>query len=75
MGKENGPDNVPACIRCGRVPDKDDKYCISCGAPVINRCTKKKTPLHKGCSKINRPDAAYCSECGSPTTFKEWGLL
>lgn len=75
MGKDDQPENVPACVRCGRVPEKDDKFCIACGAPLINRCTKKKTPLHKGCGKINRPEAAFCSECGAPTVFKEWKLL
>jgi uncharacterized membrane protein YvbJ len=68
-------DQVDYCPRCGRAPEKDDKFCIACGAPVINRCTKKKSPLHKGCSKVNRHDAAFCSACGHPTTFREHGLL
>jgi rRNA maturation endonuclease Nob1 len=68
-------EELEPCIRCGAMPEKDDKYCIRCGAPLINRCTKKKSPLHKGCSKINRRDAAFCAACGSPTVFREAGLI
>ncbi|MDF2719498.1 MAG: hypothetical protein K0R28_6423 [Paenibacillus sp.] len=68
------PEKEP-CVRCGHQPEKTDKYCVRCGAPLVNRCTKKRSPLHKGCSKVNKQDAAYCADCGTPTLFRESGLL
>jgi RNA polymerase subunit RPABC4/transcription elongation factor Spt4 len=66
---------LQTCVRCGYMADKEDSYCILCGAPLKNRCTKKRSPLHNGCSKINKPDAKYCSACGTETLFNDWGLL
>lgn len=66
---------IEPCIRCGSIPEEKDKYCIHCGAPLVNKCTRPKSPLHAGCSKVNRRDAAFCSGCGHPTTFRVEGLL
>ncbi|MDD9267761.1 zinc ribbon domain-containing protein [Paenibacillus sp. GCM10023248] len=63
------------CVRCKFVTEKEDRYCIKCGAPLKNRCTREKTLLHKGCSKVNKPDAKFCADCGTATIFNEWGLL
>ncbi|MCD1257325.1 hypothetical protein B5M42_000560 [Paenibacillus athensensis] len=63
------------CVRCGFVTDDSDNYCIDCGAPLKNKCTKKASPLHGGCSKLNKPEAKYCAACGEKTTFHVWGLL
>ncbi|TXK85111.1 double zinc ribbon domain-containing protein [Paenibacillus sp. N3.4] len=68
-------DELQTCVRCYHVADKKDKYCIQCGAPLKNKCTKKKTVLHAGCSKVNEPNAKYCADCGTETLFNEWGLL
>ncbi|MEW9698883.1 zinc ribbon domain-containing protein [Paenibacillus sp. SI8] len=68
-------EELQTCVRCGFVADKEEKYCIKCGAPLKNRCTKKKTPLHGGCGKINKRDAKYCSDCGTETLFSDMGLL
>jgi RNA polymerase subunit RPABC4/transcription elongation factor Spt4 len=66
---------VERCVRCRYMPEEKDKYCIRCGAPLINRCTDQKGLVHKGCNKVNRVDAAYCADCGSPTTFNLAGLV
>ncbi|MEC0228323.1 double zinc ribbon domain-containing protein [Paenibacillus alba] len=66
---------LQTCFRCQYVADKDDKYCIRCGAPLKNKCTKEKSLLHKGCSKVNKADAKFCSDCGTETTFSQWGLF
>lgn len=63
------------CVRCQHVADKNEKYCIRCGAPLVNRCSDEKGLLGKGCTKINRQDAAYCSQCGEPTFFHKAGLI
>lgn len=63
------------CMRCYHKAEEKDKYCVLCGAPLINRCTEDKTLLSKGCNKVNRKEAAYCSACGAPTTFNLAGLV
>ncbi|MDF2721247.1 MAG: hypothetical protein K0Q59_922 [Paenibacillus sp.] len=63
------------CIRCGYQPEKTDKHCVRCGTPLVNRCSRKKSPLHKGCKKVNRRDAAFCADCGEPTDYGILGLL
>ncbi|HHW37018.1 MAG TPA: hypothetical protein GXX18_07255 [Bacillales bacterium] len=63
------------CIRCHHVAEENDQYCVSCGAPLINRCSDSKTNGKHGCGQTNRPDAAYCAKCGSETVFRKHGLL
>ncbi len=63
------------CVKCFYQADEKDKYCIKCGTPLVNRCTKDDSPNHKGCGAKNRPEAAYCSKCGSPTLFGEMDLI
>ncbi|CAM3830463.1 zinc ribbon domain-containing protein [Cohnella lubricantis] len=63
------------CIRCGRMPDENDKYCIDCGVPVHNRCSDEPGILKKGCSFVNPPTAAYCAKCGEPTVYQLHGLI
>lgn len=63
------------CIRCNQLAEEKDKFCVKCGAPLINRCSEEKTLLSKGCSKVNRKNAAYCATCGAPTTFNLAGLI
>lgn len=63
------------CPKCFHVADEKDSYCIKCGSPLINRCTKGASPNHKGCEAENRAEAAFCAKCGSPTVFGEMGLV
>lgn len=63
------------CVRCLHLAEEKDRFCVRCGAPLINRCSNEKTLLSKGCSKVNRKDAAYCSSCGAPTIFYLAGLI
>lgn len=65
----------PTCVRCHRKATETDKYCVSCGAPLYNRCTDSPGLISKGCSYVNPPDAAYCAKCGEETTFKKAGLI
>ncbi|GFZ90368.1 hypothetical protein GCM10008018_40810 [Paenibacillus marchantiophytorum] len=66
---------LQTCVRCHYVADKEERYCIRCGAPLKNKCTKEKSLLHKGCSKVNKADAKFCSDCGTATIFSELGLI
>lgn len=62
------------CVKCFHVAEEKDKYCVRCGTPLVNLCTKEDSPNHKGCQAKNRPDAAFCAKCGSPTVYGEMGL-
>jgi len=65
-----------ACLRCQHIGDENDKHCVKCGAPLINRCGDEPGGLlSNGCSHVNRPDAAYCAKCGHPTLFHKEGLI
>ena len=66
---------LPVCIRCHRTGGEKDRFCISCGAPLINRCSDEPGLVSKGCRHVNLPDASYCARCGEETTFKKAGLL
>ncbi|OCT14200.1 hypothetical protein A8709_25545 [Paenibacillus pectinilyticus] len=68
-------DELQTCVRCKYVAVKEDKYCIRCGAPLKNRCTKEKSLMHKGCYKVNKADAKFCADCGTETTFNQLGLI
>jgi hypothetical protein len=63
------------CIRCGRISEEKHKYCIRCGAPLVNRCTNDGGLLGEPCNKINKQNAVFCMECGTYTTFYKAGLL
>jgi len=63
------------CARCNRKAEDGDKFCVGCGAPLINSCTNAGDMFVKKCSKVNRDDAAYCATCGAPTIFHREGLL
>ncbi len=63
------------CVRCGRLSDEGDKYCIFCGAPLINHCGDEPGLVSKGCKHINRKDAAFCAKCGYQTRFYLDGLI
>ncbi|KRE93119.1 hypothetical protein ASG89_06335 [Paenibacillus sp. Soil766] len=63
------------CVRCKYVAVKEDRYCIRCGAPLKNKCTKEKSLMHKGCYKVNKADAKFCADCGTETTFSQLGLI
>ena len=65
----------PTCIRCGHVGEENDKNCIKCGAPLINKCADEPGLVSKGCSHVNPPTAAFCSKCGHPTVFNQEGLV
>ncbi|MFD1737316.1 hypothetical protein ACFSCX_12200 [Bacillus salitolerans] len=64
------------CVRCSHVADDKDKYCIKCGAPLMNYCadTKRGKSKHH-CGANNKRDAHYCSKCGHETIFKQRGLI
>jgi RNA polymerase subunit RPABC4/transcription elongation factor Spt4 len=66
---------LQTCVRCKYVAVKEDRFCIRCGAPLKNKCTKEKSLMHKGCYKVNKADAKYCADCGTETTFSQWGLI
>lgn len=64
-----------SCIRCRQTYKEKDLFCISCGAPVINKCTFDGGLLDDPCTKINPHNAAFCASCGSPTRFYKEGLI
>ncbi|GIQ67867.1 hypothetical protein DUZ99_03100 [Xylanibacillus composti] len=66
---------VSQCVRCGNKPEKNEKYCKSCGAPLVNRCTYDGGLTGEPCTKENPADAAFCVACGQPTMFNRTGLL
>ncbi len=72
MSENNEP---PTCVRCQRQAAEKDKYCISCGAPLYNRCSDEPGLVSKGCKYVNHSEAAYCAKCGEETTFKKAGLI
>ncbi|GGG09856.1 zinc ribbon domain-containing protein [Paenibacillus abyssi] len=63
------------CIRCGHLTEKKDMYCISCGAPVTNRCLSVGTLLGDPCSYVCNEQTAFCPRCGSHTAFYQAGLV
>jgi hypothetical protein len=63
------------CPGCGQRFEKKERYCTSCGCPLINRCMFDGGPAGDPCGHINPPEAAYCEKCGSRTAFAQAGLL
>lgn len=64
------------CIVCGHIEDiyTDAKYCVNCGAEVINYCTNDYCELNNGQNKSQfAPYCKACPECGSDTRFSELG--
>jgi len=49
------------CPQCGKINNKDAKFCINCGNPLIEDL-KTSCPV---CRKKNPADAKYCQECGA----------
>lgn len=48
-----------SCIRCRQTYKENDLFCISCGAPVINKCTFDGGLLDDPCTKINPHNAVF----------------
>lgn len=68
-------DELEPCLRCGKLPKENDRYCMDCGAPLQNRCFDEPGILGKGCRFVNSRTAAYCAKCGEPTLFNLHGLI
>lgn len=68
-------EQLPPCVRCGRLPAEKDKYCTDCGTPLKNTCCDEPGILGKGCSFVNPPNAAYCAKCGEPTIYQLHGIV
>ncbi len=64
-----------SCVRCGHIAKKNTRYCVECGAPLINQCTNNGGLLGEACGHKNPSDASFCSKCGAYTTFHKAGLL
>jgi len=63
------------CIRCGNMAGEKDSYCVSCGAPIINRCLNPGGLLGEPCGHINNEYSAFCAKCGSHTAYYRAGLV
>lgn len=63
------------CIRCLRNCGDKDRFCIDCGAPLVNSCTNRGGLTGEPCKKVNDREALFCISCGSPTLFQRYGLL
>lgn len=63
------------CYRCKSTNYEGDKYCVHCGAPLVNRCMDEAGKLDKGCGAKNEPHAAFCVKCGHKTLFHHHGLV
>lgn len=46
------------CPACGGVLTPEDRFCPTCGQPVITNC--------QNCGKTIRPGDLFCPACGSP---------
>jgi class 3 adenylate cyclase len=46
------------CERCGQVSAADQRFCGSCGAPLVKTCS--------ACGHSNAPGFRFCGRCGSP---------
>ncbi|MFC7391754.1 hypothetical protein [Scopulibacillus cellulosilyticus] len=68
-------DEYKSCVRCGNVCNAKDRYCIKCGAPLVNRCSDEPGLVSKGCRYVNDPEAAYCARCGEETLFSKHGIV
>lgn len=62
------------CLRCHKLNDNHNNYCIYCGTPVRNICTNKVCENYISDETLSN-DAVFCPSCGSETLFKVHGLV
>lgn len=68
-------DEQVTCIRCATASNKKNRYCLHCGAPLMNKCMNQGELLGEACGRVNPKDAVFCTKCGHYTAFHKAGLL
>lgn len=69
------------CPKCNNEETNLGKYCIICGANLVNVCAGTEIydngheDYREGCGTIAPGNARYCYKCGNETTFYQSGIL